>query len=732
MKGRHVSLTQWHWAVFGTCLFLAFCLAWSAPAQEVGQSKEPALIRADEILYDEALGVVTASGNVEISQEDRVATADTVSYNLRTEVVTASGNVSIVEPNGDVFFADYVELTQDLREGFIRDIRVLMTDGTRIAAAGGQRSGGKRTVFRRAVFSPCDLCKEDPTRPPLWQIKASRVIHDQEEKVVQYNNARMELFGVPVAYTPYFEHPDPTVKRKTGLLAPSFGSSETLGFTVQTPFYWDIAPNKDATFEPIFTTKRLPVLAGEYRQLFPNGRLEFRGSGTIADRLRTDGTTKRDALRGHIDAFARYEIDDTWRAGLDAKRTTDDTYLRLYDFSSKRTLTSRAYVEGFRGRNYAAVNGYVYQGLRANDDNDQSPIIFPTFDYNFIGEPDAWGGRFSLDADATILTRVKGRDSRRISLNGGWQIPFSGLLGDLYTFSAGVQADGYWVHGVDPDSDDPNPTGDTTSTVTGRVLPQVALTWRYPWVRHGETIQQVIEPIAQIVVSPNGRNPGEIPNEDSLDFEFDDTNLLSLNRFTGSDRVDSGQRIDYGLKWSGFSETLGRAGFFVGQSYKLRDDDTFKRDSGLDEHFSDIVGRVRINPIRYADLLYRFRLDKEDFTPRRNEVDLNLGPPVLNLNLSYTFIDGAGSTTSEFGDREEIFLRLNSQINENWSAFISHRRDLTADDDLVSRIGVTYQDECFLISLVGERSFFNDREIESEDAIFVQVSFKHLGEIGNL
>ena len=86
----------------------------------------------------------------------------------------------------------------------------------------------------------------------------------------------------------------------------------------------------------------------------------------------------------------------------------------------------------------------------------------------------------------------------------------------------------------------------------------------------------------------------------------------------------------------------------------------------------------------------------------------------------------------EFGDREEIFLRLNSQINENWSAFISHRRDLTADDDLVSRIGVTYQDECFLISLVGERSFFNDREIESEDAVFVQVSFKHLGEIGNL
>jgi LPS-assembly protein len=205
--------------------------------------EEPILFSADEVTYDEDLGTVTARGNVELNQAGRTLLADTVSYNRRSGVVTATGNVSLVDLDGTVYFAEYVELADDLREGFIRQIGVLMADRTRIAAASGTRKEGRITVFRKAVFSPCELCREDPSRAPLWQLKADQVIHDQEERSLTYRNARLEFYGVPVAYPPYFKHPDPTVDRQTGFLAPTFGSSSDLGLTLEVPYYWNISPD---------------------------------------------------------------------------------------------------------------------------------------------------------------------------------------------------------------------------------------------------------------------------------------------------------------------------------------------------------------------------------------------------------------------------------------------------------------------------------------------------------
>ncbi len=216
-------------------LLLVALLAHPAAAQKNPLADAPALISADQITYDQNLGIVTASGNVELAQKDRVLLADNVSYNLKTDVVTASGNISLLDPSGNVIFANFAELTNDMAEGFIRDIRVLLTDRSRLAAASGLRTGDNTTVFKKGVFSPCELCRDDPTRAPLWQLKALEIEHDQEDQVIRYRDAWMEIFGMPVFYTPYFEHPDPTVKRKSGLLTPTFGNSEVLGATYEQP-----------------------------------------------------------------------------------------------------------------------------------------------------------------------------------------------------------------------------------------------------------------------------------------------------------------------------------------------------------------------------------------------------------------------------------------------------------------------------------------------------------------
>ena len=707
-------------------LLLAALLARPVAAQQGPFTGAPALIAADQITYDENLGIVAASGNVEIAQNDRVLLADSVSYNLKTNVVTASGNISLLDPSGNVVFANFAELTDDMAEGFIRDIRVLMSDRSRLAAASGLRTGGNTTEFKKGVFSPCELCRDDPTRAPLWQLKALEIEHDQEEQVIRYRDAWMEIFGIPIFYTPYFEHPDPTVERKSGLLAPTFGSSDILGTTYQQPYFWVIGPDKDATIAPILTTNQGVTVAGEYRQLLRDGRIDLRGSLGLSNRTESDGTIDEDVLRGHIDSTARFDINKAWRWGVDAQRATDDTYLRIYNFSSERTLTSRAFVEGFNGRNYLAVNSYLYQGLRSTDINDELPIIFPLAEYSYMSDPGIAGGKYTLDASLLALTRVEGRDSRRVSVRLGWELPYTGPAGDVYNLVARVQSDGYWVDGVDPNSDEVNPTGPTESGLTGRIFPQLALQWRYPWVRNSGTMHQVVEPMAQVVIAPTGSNPGEIPNEDSLDFEFDDTNLFSLNRFTGVDRVDPGTRVDYGLKWTITGDKGGWASAFVGQSYRLETDSVIAAGSGVEDNFSDFVGRIEIKPTYALGLRYRFRFDKDDFSVRRNELDLQVGPPALNLNLGYTLIDTAPQT-NEFGDREELNWTLNSRLSRYWSAFGGQRIDLVENITLQSRIGLVYADECFYIQAVFERSKFSDREIEPEDSVFVNIVFKYLG-----
>ena len=201
------------------------------------QEQGPVLFRADRVNHDRELGIVVATGNVEMTHGGRVLLADTVSYNQRRNLVTATGNVSLLEPTGDVLFADHVELTDDFRDGIIENLRVLMSDDARIAAVGGRRTGGNITEMRNAVYSPCRTCAGRTTGTPIWQIKAVKIVHNQKEQIVEYNDAFMEFFGVPVAYTPYLSHPDPTVKRKSGILAPSYGGDSELGVTLQVPYY---------------------------------------------------------------------------------------------------------------------------------------------------------------------------------------------------------------------------------------------------------------------------------------------------------------------------------------------------------------------------------------------------------------------------------------------------------------------------------------------------------------
>lgn len=705
------------------------------PQSDAELRKTPALLQADEASYDEQTNVVTARGNVEISQGERILLADEVRYDLESDVITAEGNVSLLQPGGDVAFADRVQLTGDLRQGALRAFRALLTDNSRLAAASAVRSDDNRTEMRKGVFSPCQLCRDDPSKAPLWQLRAHRVVHDKEDKTISYRDAYLEFFGIPVLYTPYLEHPDPTKERQSGFLPPTIGSSDELGLTFQLPYYWAISRSSDLTLRPIFTTEQSVVGLGTYRRRFGNGQLELTLSGTqqqSIDDSNNPGIDEGD-FRGHIDALGQFNIDENWRWGFDVERSSDDTYLRVYDLddTGERFLDSKVYAERFEGRNYFSAQTLAWQGLRRGDETDELPLALPELRYNFISEPGVAGGVAYAETSALNLQRLDGRDTRRLSTTVGWDLPHVDRLGGRTTLKTALHLDGYSYdgHSTQTNAVDPDPTAfDLDDGTTGRAFPQIALQYAYPLVRHSAIGQEVLEPTVQVVAGPNGGNPDEIPNEDSRSFEFADDNFFDLNRFPGRDRVSSGQRIDYGVSYDFTTrDGSGSASAFLGQSYRINTDDALPESVGADDDFSDFVGSVQVSPVPYVDAAYRFRIDEDTLDLNRTEVAAYLGPPALNLNVNYSRLNN-DETLSAFGSREEIDVALRSRFARYWSAYVGHRRDLVANEALTTDFGLTYHDECFLIDFTAQRRFYTDRDLEPETRFLVRFSLKHLGQ----
>src|ERR1700719_2039817 len=231
----------------------------------------PMVFQADEVAYDDQLALTVAKGHVEISQGGEVLLADTVSYNQRADTVTASGHVSLLTPTGEIAFADFMELRDSMNNAFAQNVRMLLADRSRLVANTARRTNGNRFELRRGVYSPCDLCKKDPTAPPAWQMRAREISDDKELKLIEFRDAVMEVDGWPVFYTPYLSEPEPSVKRASGFLMPSFGNSSNVGFHVAVPYYWVLDQDRDLTLAPRITTRAGEVLGSEYRQRWGNG-----------------------------------------------------------------------------------------------------------------------------------------------------------------------------------------------------------------------------------------------------------------------------------------------------------------------------------------------------------------------------------------------------------------------------------------------------------------------------
>ncbi|MCL2505820.1 MAG: LPS assembly protein LptD [Alphaproteobacteria bacterium] len=700
--------------------------------EEEDRYKNQTLISADSMDTDSETGVVTARGNVEIVYNDNVLRADEVSYNQKTGVMMAIGNVVIVSENQETFFADKYEITGDMKQAFARDVGVLFPDNSRMAAKTIVKYDERYTVADKGAYTACNVCRENPDKPPLWQLRADTVTHDKEEKNLYYHNAVLDFLGLPVFYTPYMSMPDPTVDRRSGFLIPLGGKSANIGLNVRLPYYWDIAPDKDLLITPNFNEEDTLQLSLAYRQRFAHGNLELFLSGTHGTLISDTGVNKGNRWRGNIFGNYRQDLTNTWRMGADADYVSDKSYLARYRISTKDQTRSRLYAERFHGRDYFAVNSYYFQDLRPGE-RTADPVVAPYLYYQAFGSPaQTLGGRWSFDASLLNTIRdnsgkpinLQGPDTRRLSLKSDWQREFISDTGLATTVSGLVRLDSWWADNV-VNYDLNRVYNDVLFT---RPFAQADILMRYPLTRRGEHYQQVLEPTVAFTVAPKLRQRDNQPIEDSFIVEFDETNLFSANRYTGNDLLEGGSRFTYGLRNMIIADNGFYTDFFGGMSYSFDNDDKFSEESGLRNNLSSFVGRVNVAVAPWFNANYGFRISSRDFSLQRQDAFVSLGVPEFRPSLRYIQAYHWNAASNNYENIRQAVFGLNSNIYDYWHLGASHTQAFSPNPGpRTTAVRLYYLDECFASGIEFTKENTNRLDIKSGAGFVVFIKLRNIG-----
>jgi LPS-assembly protein len=724
--------------LLSACIGVSGAQAQQAEPAKAKQAEDPDNIAfsADVIEYDSPTDVVTARGNVIVSRDGYTLRADTVVWNRRSGAVTASGNIRSIGPRGDVAYGDSIEVTDSLKDGVVDNLLLVLKDGSRLAANTGTRTDGRLTL-EQAAYTPCAVERPDGCpKEPSWQVKAAKVVYDPEKKRVKYTGARIELFGLPVIPLPGLSHPAET-EAGSGFLVPNLRFSRNNGVEIEQGYYWRLAQNRDLTVAAHLFSDVAPMVHGQFRSIEDKGAFQVTGYATYSNRVSTaaGAAAGSNAFRGYFDATGRFQFTPNWSANASIRVATDRTFLRRYDISRDDRLRNNISVERIDADSYFSFNGWGVQTLRTGDRQGLQPVALPEIDYRRRFNDPVLGGRIELQGNTMLIGRTEGQDTQRAFASARWDRRSITGLGQELKFTLLSRGDVYH-------------SDENASTITaiyrgdsgwkGRGTVAAAAEMRWPLVGNAfGNSTQILTPRIQVVGTKTTGNL-EVPNEDSRAVDLEDSNLFALNRFSGYDRIEDNFRVTYGLDWSVRGKDV-TFDFNIGQSYRLSNRaNIFPDGTGLSDKVSDVVGRSEFRFKDFVKLTHRFRLDKDSFAIRRNEIDATVGSRSTYVQVGYLKLDRDINTVEDLSDREEIRLAGRVRVARYWSVFGSTIIDLTSarEDPLTTadgfdpirhRLGVAYDDDCLSIAVTWRRDYQPTGDARRGNTFLFRLAFRNLG-----
>jgi LPS-assembly protein len=713
-----------------------------------GLTSEETYIEADLMIGDNDNKIITARGSVELRTGGRTIRADEVVYDQNSGIMRANGHIQVIEADGTVETAETLVLDDKTKAAVATAVTARMQKNIKIAAASAVRPNENLQELNQAIYTPCPICVDGKAKRPTWSIQADHVVRDKKKRVIYYRNAVMKMFGAPILFLPVFWHADPTAERKSGLLPPKAGVSDRRGVSYEQPYLILLSPYSDLVLSPQFNSKVAPFLNGRVRKRFYSGMVDARFGYTYERDFDGNGDHFGERTsRSYILANGAFQINDKWRWGFTAERASDRLIFDKYEvggvfvgrgpyIADDRRLISQAYAARQDERSYFSAAAMTIQGLRPGDNDRAFPVVGPLIEGRWEPSQDVAGGRLRLNASAVALSREQspsdvigqrtpGLDSRRVTAEADWRAAWISDVGLRVDPFLSVRGDVYSL--------DDLPAGSTSKHDQTRGLAVAGADISYPMFRRWRNSTVILEPLLQAAVSPNSepiviaRTATGEPiylNEDSVAFEFDETNLLRANKFPGYDLYETGARLNVAGRASVLWDDGRRASLLVGRSFRNQRDDVFAARSGLRSRASDWIVAGDAQPLPGLTLFTRARLDSEDLGVHRAEVGANVSHKWGSGYVRYLRddLDINGNKQENLDVGGEVFL------TKNWGVSAYGNRDLVQKAWVVRDLGLIYKDDCTRIDVIYRHEETVIGRLGPSDSVTIRLTLATLGD----
>ncbi|MEM9436302.1 MAG: LPS assembly protein LptD [Pseudomonadota bacterium] len=678
-------------------------------------AQEAATLVADRVeLTEERL--LVAQGNVEIIQGDTRLTARSVTYDGAKDRLIIDGPIVLRDGSSSTILASQAELSQGLQDGILRGARLVLDQQLQIAAVEMQRVRGRYTQAWKVAATSCRVCEDGS--PPLWQIRAKRIIHDLEERQLYFDDAQLRVLGIPVLYVPRLRLPDPTLDRATGFLTPVVTQSSLLGYGVRLPYFVRLGDHADLTFAPFVTTETR-TLETRYRQAFVAGEINWE-LFLSHDDLDSGGFRWGTVGDGRFDVLSGFELN------FDVEAASDRSYLSDYSYLAKDRLDSAISLSRTRAQDDSSIELVAIRSLRDGETNSTFPSVLFDARQDFRFAPASIGGdalvsvsfhshyRESTSSDDEDGDGIAdGLDVTRLGASLDWDreelVGAGVLLG--FRVTAGVDL---FAFSDDPALDDTAERGNVASAVS----------FRWPLMRRASGgAVHMIEPRVQLAYG--AASDADIPNEDSTRIEFDEGNLFDLNRAAGFDIVEEGTRADFGLTWtrsgvSGWASTvtLGRIERFSGSN-------DFSKSSGLSGDSSAWLVSGNLQSPGPFDVIGRVLFD-DDLELIKNSLRVEYETDRFAMSSSYAYLV-ADEDEERTEAASELALDARYDVSEDFIARLDFRYDGAAETATSAGLQLTYLNECVEFAVSVSRNFTSSGSVTPSTNFSFAVGLRGFG-----
>jgi LPS-assembly protein len=694
-------------------LTLLSVLFMSLASATLAQDRAAVLV-ADSVRLDGRDRLI-AVGHVEVLHGQTRLRATRIAFHRPSGQLQIEGPIVMDDGDRTVILAGSGELDSDLKNGLLRGARMIMDQRVQLAAAQLDRSGGRYTQLYKVAATSCRVCNDDT--PPVWQIRAKRTIHDQQERQLYFQNAQLRVLDVPILWLPRLRLPDPSVSRATGFLIPSLHQSSELGLGLKIPYFIRMGDHRDLTLTPFFSTQT-STLEWRYRQAFRRGKISF--SGALSD-----DTLQPGDLRGFVFGQGLFNLKNDYQLSFELEAVTDRAYLLDYDYSEKDRLESEIALTRTKRDQHRRLALVTYQSLRDGEDNSTIPTVIVDAEQSHRYFPARLGGELRLSLDAHTHYRSSnvatdgtdsdlwgdGRDVTRAQASAKWLRNWMLPGGVRAEFMAGADIDAFWINQDDVASVDQDVA----------VTPQTTLTLRWPWLKTtGAGVVHVIEPV--LMLGWTGGNSLDIPNDESTRVEFDEGNLLSLSHFPAPDRRERGAAGAIGITWTRTAPSGWSSGLTLGQVLREDADATFSVSSGLTGVTSDLLVAGQLQTGTGLGLTARTLLGNSlDVHKAEARAGWQRGDSALGL--SYVWL-GADTDEDRANTVSEWALDGEHRLSRHWTGTVDWRYDIAGHRSTQAGLGLRYLNECIEMNVSLSRRFTSSTIVEPSTNFGFTVSLK--------